>query len=88
MDLVETNTVVFEGETFPDESEIHVFVFRQRVLIRERDLNVISMFELLPSVSFADGPCALISELFWIHDARRGFVPISFADVDQLQLLK
>jgi hypothetical protein len=70
------------------ESEIHVFEFRQRVLINERDLKVISMFVLLPSVSFADGPCARISELFCIHEARRGVVPINFADVDQLQLLR
>ena len=63
-------------------------MFRQRVVINERDLKVISMFELLPSVSLADGPCARISESFCIHEARRGVVPINFAEVDQLQLLK
>jgi hypothetical protein len=57
-------------------------------LISERDFNVISMFRLFPRVSFADGPCAWISELLCIHDAQRGVRPISFAEVIQLQALK
>jgi hypothetical protein len=74
--------------TLPLESEIQVFVLRHLVRTSVVVLNVTSALKLWPRVSFADGPWALISEMFWIQRARAGVVPSSFADVAQLHWLQ
>jgi hypothetical protein len=85
---VETQAVEKDGETVPPLHESHEFVLRQRVFTSERDLNVIWTLLLFPSVMVGTMPWAWISALFWIHDARAGWIPSSFAEVCQVQLRK